>query len=372
MKRFRWSRKVRSIDGCFTADYFQARARFLEACNKRNLEVSAHVHPRSQGGKQELATDAVFIGRPAAKKMLVITSGFHGVELLCGSGCQTRLIESGCLSALPGDLSILQIHAVNPWGAAFLRRNNEDNVDLCRNFLDHAAACPANEEYDKLHGALCCPTLTGAEREEADGVLEAYKRRHGPRAFVDAIMSGQYKHPEGMSYGGAKAAWSRQTVVEILGHHARDARQVCLIDIHSGFGPYGYGSVFCFEEGEGLTRARDWFGGWLVAPMEQAEPSNRSSHPALGHPARAYQKMLQKAETTSIVLEVGTYDLENNLRVLLDDHWLEFNGKGQDEAAADIKSNLLEAHCPDDPEWRDAAWAGCERVVRQALRGLRQ
>ena len=360
------------IDNCFSPDYFTARDRFMEACDRKNLEVTGYINPASKDAKGELATDTTYIGDRYAQKILVITSGFHGVELMCGSGCQTGLIENDHLLRLPEDIAVLHIHAVNPWGAAYLRRNNEDNIDLCRNFLDFNEACPVNSGYEAIHEALCCPELTGPRREEAEKVLQDYRQQHGLPAFINAVISGQYQYPDGMSYGGAGATWARQTLADILSHYAGDAERICLVDIHSGLGPYGYGSVVCLQQGEDLSRARNWFGDWLTTPQFNVDRTSGHFHPTTGHPSREFQRLLKQSQVTSIVLEFGTYSSENNLQALLDDHWLEFNGAGRTETAVDIKSNILKAHYPDDPQWRYSVWTSCERVIRQAINGLMQ
>ena len=361
-----------NIDGCFSPDYFTARERFLEVCRRKNLEATSYINPASEEAKAELAVDTAFIGNRAAQKILVITSGFHGVELMCGSDCQTGLIENDYFLTLPEDIAVLQVHGVNPWGAAYLRRNNEDNVDLCRNFLDFNEACPVNSGYETIHEALCCPEAGGSRREEAEKVLQDYRQRHGLPAFINAVIAGQYQHPDGMSYGGDCATWSRQTLEEILRHHAGTAERVCLVDIHSGLGPYGHGSVVCLQQGDNLDRARNWFGDGLTTPQLDAAPARRHFHPTTGHPSHEYQRLLKQAQVTSVVLEFGTYSSENNLKALLDDHWLEFNGDGRTDTAGKIKSDILKAHYPDDPHWRESVWTGCERVIRQSINGLIQ
>ena len=57
---------------------------------------------------------------------------------------------------LAGDnLSIVLLHASNPYGFAWGRRVNEDNVDLNRNFVDFDAPLPENPGYNEIrHGIV--------------------------------------------------------------------------------------------------------------------------------------------------------------------------------------------------------------------------
>ena len=66
-------------------------------------------------------------------------SGTHGVEGYCGSGIQIGFLKEGLFAELPDDMSVVLLHAMNPYGFSNDRRVNEDNVDLNRNFLDFAA-----------------------------------------------------------------------------------------------------------------------------------------------------------------------------------------------------------------------------------------
>ena len=65
-----------------------------------------------------------------------ISSGIHGVEGFFGSAVQLAFLDSlpPNWQPPPGTKFIL-LHALNPFGFAWRRRFNEENVDLNRNFL---------------------------------------------------------------------------------------------------------------------------------------------------------------------------------------------------------------------------------------------
>jgi hypothetical protein len=66
--------------------------------------------------------------------------------------------------SLPDDVAVLMIHLINPWGTAWIRRVNEDNIDLNRNYLDLHRQPPHNEHYEALQRNL---QLQGAGRPSA-------------------------------------------------------------------------------------------------------------------------------------------------------------------------------------------------------------
>ena len=89
---------------CFSADYFEARSKFLDACAARALEVESRLNPHTKGpGGEDIFTDVVRIGPANPKKALLLISGTHGVEGYCGSGPQIAFLRQGRFDNLPED-----------------------------------------------------------------------------------------------------------------------------------------------------------------------------------------------------------------------------------------------------------------------------
>ena len=352
----------------FRDDIFAAHELFNQSCHDAQLAVDSHVHPATGPGGESLATDCVLIGREDASRLLILVSGTHGVEALCGSACQTGFVAGRAWQDFDDDTAVLLIHALNCWGAAHLRRNNEDNVDLNRNFLDFAEPGPVNEAYEELHDALSCPQYRGPERDAADGVLANYLTAHGVDRYIAALMGGQYRHADGMSFGGSEPTWSRRLLSRILAPFERCAGDVYVVEYHSGLGPYGYGMAVTMQTGDELERVRSAYGRWVVAPNEPA--GEETSHPAPGHTTQGYKAGLPNACLSAIVLEFGTYPPMISLPVLRDDHWLTHFGDVSSKEGRKIKQQLLEMHYPADPDWRQAVWDRSTQVIDQTRRAM--
>lgn len=346
-------------DGYFSTDYATARAKFLDACRAAGLAVQSHEHPLSTP-VCPLACDVARIGPGDASRLLVLVSGLHGVELFPGSACQTGWLEHSS-ATLPADTAVLMVHAINPWGAAHLRRNNEDNVDLGRNFRDFSEAVPPSADYAELHALL-------APDRRAD--LMAFAATKGERVFINILMGGQYSHPDGFGYGGAAPSWSNRTLDAILRAERGTARKIVAIEYHSGLGPYGYGMAVSFQADADLERARRWFGRWTLAPNAPANGDVGHGHKATGHSSNAYIRAFPGAEVTPIVVEYGTFPPDESLPVLLDDHRLTIAGLRDGGDGRAIAARNREMHSPDDPDWRQAVWDRSQLVIVQALRGL--
>lgn len=354
----------------FSRDFRSADEQFVRACQMAGLDVSQHSHPLTGPAGEEIGAKSVLIGNRKAPKLMVLISGTHGVEMLCGSGCQSGFVEEAAWKGFGSDIAVLLIHGLNCWGAAHLRRNNEDNVDLNRNFLDFDEALPGNPAYEEIHDALSCNEFRGAARDAANDVLMNYGRTHGINQYIGAIMGGQYAHSDGMAYGGAEATWSNKLLRSILAPFASTAERAAIVEYHSGLGPYGYGTAVTMQTGESLQRIRSAYSRWVQAPNERGDAGDEQYFKAQGHTTEGFRQALPDAKLSAIVLEYGTYPPQQSLPVLIDDHWLTHHGDVDSSEGQAIKNKLLELHYPDDPDWRQAVWDRSQQIITQTIRIL--
>ena len=199
-------------------DYTEARGRFLDAAHASNARVEHHVHPLTGPAGEPLATDVAIHRRPDAPTRLLVISGTHGVEGFAGSLCQTTLLAQDAV--VPDDLAIVLVHAINPYGFAWIRRVNEDNVDLNRNCIDFAAGVPENPGYDQLAAALGAADLGRGRRSRRPRRAARVRDRARVRRTAGRGLEGQYRHPTGIFYGGrgrcGRSARSRRSPASTL------------------------------------------------------------------------------------------------------------------------------------------------------------
>lgn len=356
------------LQSFFREDYVGARELFFATCRAEGLAVQTYEHPQRDAHGRPLSTEVVRVGPADAARLLLIVSGAHGVEALAGAACQSGLVAGGHLRGLPADTAVVLVHVINCHGAMQLRRNTDGNVDLCRNFVDFTQPLPERPHYEQIHEAVNCPQLEGPRRRAAQAVLDAFVAAQGMPAFIEALMGGQFRHADGFSFGGHGPTWSRRTLEAILAEHGRAAREACVVEIHTGLGPWAYGTAVTMHVGTDAARARRWFGPWLAAPNERRGANEM--HRVHGHTTEGYARGLPQARLTAIVLEFGTVPPEQSLPAMLEDHWLAMHGDPASEQGRALRQRLLEAHYPRDADWREAVWQRTHQVVRQALRGL--
>ena len=124
----------------FSPSYEVARQRFCDAATVAGATVEQHRVDTGDAGA-DLTIDVATMGGGEPSWVVIVSSGVHGVEGFFGSAIQLAWLSRQAAGARPADDgAVVLVHAVNPYGFARLRRTNEDNVDLNRNYLDTDAA----------------------------------------------------------------------------------------------------------------------------------------------------------------------------------------------------------------------------------------
>ena len=352
----------------FSDSYAEARRKFVEAARLAGAKLASYRHPSERGpGGEALHLDVSVLGPGDATRVFVVGSGTHGIEGYCGSAAQRAWLRGR--PRLPKNTAVVFFHAHNPWGFAHKTRTTEENVDLNRNFVDFAKPVPANPGYLELH------PLVATQRwdEEAIGEifrrLDEYRERVGEKAFSDAFNGGQYSHPDGIFYGGARPQWANSAFRAAVETHLGRARSVAFLDLHTGIGPRSEHVYLCFhQEGSpARARARAWWG-------ERAVNLQGVTHKKLatysGTIIDAFAEMLPAAEITSIVIEFGTLPRRDMQRASLAQRWMRFEGPRDPVLAAKVRREYEAAFYPADPEWRRAVLAQSRDFIDRGVAGI--
>ncbi|MEQ9641140.1 MAG: M14 family metallopeptidase [Alphaproteobacteria bacterium] len=336
-----------NAEQAFAASYGEARHGFVAKARAAGARLSTYRHRAAGPAGEPLAMDVAQIGAAGPSAVLVVLSATHGVEGFAGSAIQQAWLATR--PKLARGLAVILVHAVNPFGFAWLRRVNEDNVDVNRNFLDHTAAHPANPDYDMLHPALCPQRLTTATLTKAREAVGGFLATHGRAATFFALVAGQYRHADGLYFGGWRRSWSAAKLTAALRKRLAGARSVGLIDIHTGFGAYGEAELMGCPVGgtAGRALARDWFG-------DATSPADGSSEfvENFGDTANVLDWAAPAATRAAITLEFGTRPEEQVFGAVQADNWLHRHGRLDSARGREIKAAIRDAFYPDAADWR--------------------
>lgn len=353
----------------FAATYAEARAKFGDAAKARDLAVTRHVHPTAKGAQgEELATDVVALGPPDAREVVLLTSATHGVEGFCGSGCQVGFLHDDAFFArmVASNVRIVMLHALNPYGFSHLRRTNEDNIDLNRNFRDYSTPPPPFKAYAEVHPFIVPPTWPPTPENEAR--IGAYIAAHGQPALQAAVSGGQCEFPDGLFYGGVRPAWSNGILRRVLREHGRNARTLGWIDFHTGLGPRGHGEKIYSGRAidADFARAKAWWGDDVTSFHD----GSSTSAPLTGVNYNAAYDECPQANYAGIAIEYGTQSFAAVLQALRGDQWLANHPDAPAAVATPIKRAIRDAFYQDADDWKATVYAQALTHTQAALTGL--
>jgi hypothetical protein len=252
-------------------------------------------------------------------------------------------------------VAVVYIHGLNPYGFSWWRRTTHENVDLNRNFRDFAAAPPANDRYDEIATAVV-PQAWPADAATL-AALARFVAEHGERGLQQAISGGQYRHPDGLFYGGSEPTWSHATLRQVLRQHGASCRRLAWIDFHTGLGPSGHGErIFaCRDDAASYERAKAWWGD-----VTSIYDGSSTSALLTGTMWMAAYDECAQAEYTGIAVEYGTLPQADVIHALRADQWLENHPDADEATRRAIKRQVRDAFYTDTDAWK-------EQIVEQGI-----
>jgi predicted deacylase len=344
----------------FSRSYTEARDTFRAAAQRVGASLEAlEVVPAEQGEPEGLTIDIATLG--TGPGVLVLSSGLHGVEGFAGSAIQLQMLSE----PLPEGVRLVLLHALNPFGMHHIRRVNESNVDLNRNFLgpgdDYAGCAEAYRDMNHMLNPARCT------RSVELFIFEAIWKiiRHGMPKLKTALLGGQYTFDKGLFFGGAQLERGPALILQHLPRLLQDAERMVHIDFHTGLGKSGtYKLLIDAEPGsKAHIRLRQTYG-------EQIQPWDAGhgvAYKITGGMPEAVARLF--GDTIDVLTcEFGTISSLGVIDALREEnqqfHW------GGDKARA--KRKLLAAFRPDSRQWEQQVLGGGRQVIEQAISTLRQ
>ena len=353
----------------FSGSYAEAREKFLASAGALGGIIETHTNVVAGDVKAyPLATDICYCGPKKPRCLILISSGSHGVEGFCGSGIQVGLLENNVVDLFPDGMGVFLIHALNPYGFAYCRRVNEDNVDLNRNFLDFSTATAPDDERSITRDDIYPFGWTGASKLEVERQIHRFIDTHGLLALQKAVSSGQRCYPQDPFFAGTKPIWSRCLWENFIDRILKLTKQVVHLDVHSGLGACGALERILpvHEKGVAYYRAVDWYGEQALSCPAFANSS--SPHIAGDLPSALRNRC---PEAVTVGLEFGTVKLEEMLLAVIVDNWLAFNRESAtSEQKKNVKKRIKSAFYVDTDEWKKAVWQQSVDMIQKTVHGL--
>lgn len=175
-----------------------------------------------------------------SSKLLIISSGVHGVEGFVGSAIQSYILDKYLGQLKEQSIDILLIHGLNHWGFKNKRRVDEKNRDLNRNFL--SSFNKANNGYVTFKDHIA-PNNKAQDNTLINEIIftlkTAYKSIiYGKENMKQAIVGGQYEFSKGPFYGGEELSRYGQEFKRYL-DSGKEYKTIIHVDLHTGYGERG-------------------------------------------------------------------------------------------------------------------------------------
>lgn len=351
----------------FPSSYAEARERFLEAAHHAHCDVESWPLQAPGPRQTELNIDVARWGNPHAANWLIVSSGLHGTEGPFGSAVQLELLNHLASKKPDPHQGILFLHALNPFGYAWVRRANEDNIDLNRNFL------LPGEKYQGAHPLFRYVYQTfnphRPRRIYHNFYLEAWWliSRYSKAALQASLPVGQYEFPEGLFFGGKAPS---QTLTHLQWKTAvivPSARNIVHLDFHTGLGKWASGRLLIDSQvGDDDYK---WWNAW--APREMVEPVTSQSTAYLARGTIGpwmKQIIFPQANYRYAAAEFGTYGGVRVLRSLVEELRSHYALDPDDRRYQAAKKLVQETFIPPSFAWRSSVLhqgvALCENAYR--------
>lgn len=348
----------------FSASFTEADEKFEQSCAGAGGRFESFPHPLPGDVGEPLRAASCSVGDPAARSVLLTISGEHGIEGFAGSAAQIGALVEADRFALPAGWRAVHVHMINPYGASFVLKENEDNADQYKNFAGLYAAGIDNPVLVEFIDAYNLPALGDpAAQQAAEMALPALIAKYGPEAVGAALVTGQGERPEGIAYFGPDKSWSSATLEAIADAELADVDRIALVNYHTAVGPYGVWTVLSLEE-----QSQALLAGWLAEAGTPVMPTNVPSGPQpFFEPIRARSG----ANIVRAVVEAGTYPDTEYQRYFILNLYCRFYGGGWDVApCSDVREQIREFFYPQDDAWKDQVWNSFGPFMTATLTGL--
>lgn len=324
--------------------------------------------------------DTVFLApkKKPSKKLVIISSGVHGVEGFAGSAIQRKFLSGLISGECPLLCDVLILHVINPFGFNEIRRVNENNVDLNRNFFLKKEKLPKKEKnrnYRKLvsffkprYKFTFYPLEFLLFAIRFFGILI----RFGPRKFTDTVVNGQFEYRKGIYYGGKKPQPVVKELRSFLREEASHYKDILLIDLHTG---YGEKNGICLIQNSPLDTREDMNIQRIADGLPLLRPNG---HEDFYHTAGDFTDFLgkilpSKVNIFPLTLELGTSGnlnlwgaLKSSFLVVAENR-IYHHGSRFASSQKRVKEKFLRLFYPKSKRWRENALAGSYTLMRTLI-----
>jgi hypothetical protein len=363
--------------GYFKLDYISARQVFR---NNANLISSNYSDSKTftinveSKVDDDLTVDLLYI--PCQKqmdKLLIISSGVHGVEGFVGNAVQQMFMEKFINEDLLNNTGLLFVHSVNPYGFKYLRRVSENNVDLNRNSsTDTSLYSSVNEGYAKMYSFInpAGKVNTKSCKNKMFNLRAVFKIiRASMPVLRQAVLQGQYQYPEGLYFGGSNFEPQIVALTPIISSICEPYKSVFAIDLHTGYGEKGKLHLFPNTVGDvAKKQLEDIFAGYEI------DWSDSDDFYTVTGDFVDFMNILNKDKAfLPMTFEYGTMNSQTTKGSLKSIHIMILENQGnhygykKERDSLKVINDFVEMYNPSSAEWRTKIMKDTEDMLKTII-----
>ena len=368
-----------NILSLFPKTYEASRERF-----RGNLTVIQKYWPNAQLTHHEIKRDEDLTidwitsdELEVNEKVFILTTAEHGIEGYVGSAMMQRFFDKFLSRLDPRTTGLLLVHTINPWGMKYHRRVNRNNVDLNRTFVwDNSFDTSINPAYDKLLDIIQADKpLTNLMLSNIFYYLKLVQKvfQLGWPAFKRASLLGQYRHPNGLFYGGKGYQEETKVMIDLYRKAFRIYNHILHLDLHTGYGPrYQMSLVNSVHEKRSSKEFVDMFNYPLVVAAN-AQEFYAIQGDMVDYEYQMWRHDFPEKKFFATAFEFGTYSDKIKGRVGMQqamsfENRLYWQGGDNEKLAAKVRQNFEELFNPAAPDWREKAIQDSDQAFEGILR----
>lgn len=363
--------------GYFQESYEQCRMAFRNSSQKISIKfdsVKTGIIKVSDSKDQDLCIDWCYVpARGPKTKLLIITSGVHGIEGFTGNAVQAMFMERFLTDNIPEDMGVLLIHGLNPYGFKYHRKATANNVDLNRNCIPDKNFNLKNDGYAKLTGFLMPAVKVDVSNNFNTffHLIAIYKIiRESMPVLRQAALQGQYEYEKGIYYGGKTFEPQIEDIKPVLSGCMEDYKAILNVDLHTGYGARGKLHLFIDKpEDEGQVRAME-----SVFKGSSIDWGNGTDfYTSTGEYTKWVGSLVPGKVYVPMLFEYGTMDsqktfgsLKSMQIMILENQGNHYGFKTEDDRLK-VKQLFDELYYPASPAWRSKVISDSDEMIRRMI-----
>lgn len=212
-----------------------------------------------------------------------------------------------------------------------------------------------------------------AARAKHNAAIAKFLKRATHDVMSKAMHGGQYVNPKGTFYGGTEPVWSNRVFRAAVAEHAARARHICIIDYHTGGGPFGFADHFVDDDRDGLegaAKSRHWWSHATVIAEDKARHGKDAQSETPGNLFMAVPEIVPGKRYTLCLVELRTGEDKTGIDAIRAENWLYHYGDAESPEGRAIRSEARERFYPASEVWRAMVFRQSNALIGEALAGL--